>query len=437
MIFQCLCFSSPRLTKALLLLLFWLPCLAAAADAHQQELTLASGEEITAEVFGRDAGGAAHGLRVLWIAPNFGLHSRHRQLAEALGQRGLEVWQVDLAESLFLTKSATTMREIPAAFVADIITALSQAGQRQIVIISSGYGAIPALRGIHAWQSRRPRQATVVGAILFSPHLFTQVPTLGAAPAFVPEVAANTAPLYIFQAAKNGSRWHLPALLTALQQHAPVYTEILDGVTSLFHDKDAAPQTLAALKAMPDKIVRAVRQLQHHPIPLQALPLAAAPAAHGSGLDTRLKAYGGSVVPRGFALHDVNGKPFRVEDFRGRVTLINFWASWCPPCVKEIPSLNRLKQRMQGKPFQLISINYAETPQRIREFMQKAAVDFPVLVDPEGRLTGQWQVVAFPSTFVIGPDGKIQYGVNAAIHWDTDEVVQQLSAILATTPAAH
>ena len=149
----------------------------------------------------------------------------------------------------------------------------------------------------------------------------------------------------------------------------------------------------------------------------------------GSGVDSALKPYRGKIQPQAFALRDADGKLLEVNDFQGRVTLVNFWATWCPPCVEESPSLNRLKRAMQGSAFQLISINYAESPQHIREFMGKVAVDFPVLVDPDGKLAAQWKVVAFPSTFVIGPDGKIHYGANAAIKWDEPEVVQQLNQL--------
>ena len=85
---------------------------------------------------------------------------------------------------------------------------------------------------------------------------------------------------------------------------------------------------------------------------------------------------------------------------------------------------------MQNEAFQLVSVNYAETPENIRAFLQKVSVDFPVLIDPQGKLTGQWKVVAFPSTFIIGPDGKFHYGVNAAIHWDTPEILQKLKQLL-------
>jgi thiol-disulfide isomerase/thioredoxin len=106
--------------------------------------------------------------------------------------------------------------------------------------------------------------------------------------------------------------------------------------------------------------------------------------------------------------------------------VVNFWATWCGPCVEEIPSLNRLREQMKDQPFELISVNYADTPKKILDFMQKVRVDFPVLVDPNGKTAQQWNVIGFPSTFVIGKDGKIIYGVNAAIHWDTPEVIEVL-----------
>jgi peroxiredoxin len=119
----------------------------------------------------------------------------------------------------------------------------------------------------------------------------------------------------------------------------------------------------------------------------------------------------------------------KLHDYRGKITVVNCWASWCPPCVEEIPSLNRLREQMQGQPFELISINYADSPEKIHEFMSRVNVQFPVLIDPNGKVSQQWNVIGFPSTFVIGKDGKIQYGVNAAIQWDAPEVINALKAL--------
>ena len=434
LLFACLMFQLPRPGSGrpiagVLGLFFLLTCqLSAAVDNGMlKTLTLSSGEEITLEVFGNNAQ-----LRILWIASTPGIKPRQRQVAQNLVQHNMQVWLVDLAESLFLPHTTQTLRTIPPTLVAELIDALPEKNQPSVLVFSNSYGAIPALRGIHAWQSQPSRSARLIGVVLVSPNFFTHVPTLGSRPSFIPELAATNVPIYLYQEAKNGNRWHLPAVLEALQ-HAPVHTELLPGVTSMFYDEDQAAETFAVLQTMPAKIQHAVSVLEQQQMPTTALPVITnIPPISNSGLDSQLKPYRGDVQAQPFSLEDVSGKRTELQNFKDRVTVINFWASWCSPCVEEIPSLNRLAQRMQGKAFQLISINYAESPEHIRKFMRKVAVDFPVLVDPSGKLAGEWKVIAFPSTFVIGPDGKIHYGANAALHWDAPDVIQQINQLLPT-----
>ncbi|MGD8526849.1 MAG: TlpA disulfide reductase family protein, partial [Thioalkalispiraceae bacterium] len=355
---------------------------------RDKSIELTSGEEISATIYGQH-----QQVRVLWLSSSSGFHVRHHQVATDMANKEMEVWQVNLAESLFMPKGAETMRNIPPAIVAELIEEISEQGKYRILMMSSGYGSIPVLRGIHAWQSRQRKQAVIEGAILFTPYVYTTVPELGMAPSLIPELSVTNIPLYIFQAEKNGNRWHLPDMLNALEKHAPVFTQILSGVTSLYYPDDKAAATLARLERVATDIQSAASRLRKYPVPFSAVPLKApVKAAQGSGLNTGLTSYKGTVIPTPIALKDVNNKPVVINSYKGKVTLINFWASWCPPCVEEIPSLNRLKQAMQDKPFQLISINYAESRPQVHNFMQQVAVDFPVLIDPQGQLAGKWKV---------------------------------------------
>lgn len=416
------------------LLLTFMPTVNAEDASVTQSLMTSSGEEITFELFKStlEPLNKNIALRILWIAPSFGIDPRHRQTAEALAKQGTEVWLVDLADALFLTKGATSMRKIPGQLVAELINLLSDYNDdpAEVLVVSNTYGAIPSMRGIHAWQTQKTKPAGLIGAVLFSPSFFSHVPELGIEPDFIPELTATNIPVYIFQAANNGNRWHLPAALKELK-HATVYVELLNDVLSVFYKKDRSPQSLTRFKNAPKMILRAAKQLRQHDMPLISLPLKPAKnIANSSGLNTRLKSYKGVVKPSTITLRAASDQLFDIKNYQGKVTVINFWASWCPPCVEEIPSLNRLKKIMQGEPFQLISINYAETAEKTRDFLKRVNVDFPVLLDPGGQLTGRWKVIAFPSTFVIGPDGKIHYGVNAGIHWDTEDVVQQINNLL-------
>ena len=417
------------------LLLLFSPSVFAADTATQKTLTSPSGEDFSFDVYSPTK--QKPNFRILWIAPGFGIDQRLRETAEALAKQSVEVWVIDLADALFLPKGAQTMREIPGKIVADFINMIAlQGGTSEVLVISGRYGAIPALRGIHAWQSQAARQGKLIGTLFFSPSFFTQVPELGSTPTFIDELVATNVPIYIFQAARNGNRWHLPAVLAELK-HATVFSEIIKDAMSVFYKKDTSVGSAAAFKKAPQMILRAARLLRQYPVPNTALPIGTKSKIARSGINDQLRKYRGSVQAMPITLRDINGRQYNIQDFKGKVTLVNFWASWCRPCVKEIPSLNRLKNAMQGKPFQLISINYAETAEDIRRFMSMANVDFPVLVDPDGRLAGQWKVVAFPSTFVIGPDGKIHYGVNAGIQWDTEAVSRQLNQLLPKSSSAN
>ena len=167
---------------------------------------------------------------------------------------------------------------------------------------------------------------------------------------------------------------------------------------------------------------------------MQAGQITRAKPLSGTGLDAQLKSYVGNPNPNPIALKDINGKSYNISEYKDRVIVVNFWATWCTPCIKEIPSLNNLRKAMHDKSFELISINYAEKAETIREFMKMVNVEFPVLLDEEGKESAKWKVIAFPSTFVIGKDGLIHYGVNAGIEWDTPEVLDTINRMLLMDP---
>ena len=149
-----------------------------------------------------------------------------------------------------------------------------------------------------------------------------------------------------------------------------------------------------------------------------------------STLDIDLKPFSAGFRPPILELPDIHGDVQRISDYSGKVTVINFWASWCSPCVEEIPALNALRQKMENKPFELISVNYAETADTVRNFMDMVKVDFPVLLDESGRISSSWNVLVYPATYIIAPDGRIAYAVNGAIHWDSDEVINTLTTMM-------
>ena len=379
---------------------------------------------------------AAGSHLLLWITPGYGTHERAYQLAEKLSQRGLEVWHIDLAESLFLPKSTSTLRSLDGRYVAGLISAAHAHTGKTVVLMTRANGALPVLRGARLWQqqfyaNKNHPQPYLAGAVLFSPELYSSTPELGLPPIYDPIASATNIPIMLYQAGKRGNRWQLDATMEKLETGgAKIMLKILPGVTGVFYNEDNAPETHKVLKSLVTELPRVIRVLDTMSLPPPVAQLAEAGPTESTGLDMSLKPFKGSPQPAALDLVSSRGERFKRDDYRGKVTLINFWASWCTPCVEEIPSLNHLREKMQGRAFELISVNYAEDAQRIDDFMQMVKVDFPVLLDSDGRVAASWNVLVFPATFVIGAEGKIEYGVNGAIYWDSPEVVRQLEALL-------
>ncbi len=144
-----------------------------------------------------------------------------------------------------------------------------------------------------------------------------------------------------------------------------------------------------------------------------------------------LKPYDGEALPD-FTLGDMGGKMHTLSQYRGKVVMVNFWATYCGPCIKEIPSMANLKKKLAGKPFEILAIDMAEEKSDVQAFMQrhKIEVNFPILLDMEGGVIEQWMVSAVPTTFIVGPQGKIHYALYGAIEWDSDEVVKTIQGLM-------
>lgn len=155
------------------------------------------------------------------------------------------------------------------------------------------------------------------------------------------------------------------------------------------------------------------------------LSLVFACAAHAADL----KPWTGGPLPA-FALKDLNGASHQLADYRGKVVLVNFWATWCGPCRDEMPSIQDLSGQLKGKPFAVLAINLDEPESRVRKFLAQWNVDLPVLLDPERKVASQWNARILPATFIVGPDGRIRYSVVGELNWGNDIVVSRISELL-------
>ena len=119
-----------------------------------------------------------------------------------------------------------------------------------------------------------------------------------------------------------------------------------------------------------------------------------------------------------FQLEDNRGNVVTLSGLRGKVVMLNFWATWCPPCRAEMPSMEKLNQAMTGEDFVILAVNIeANGRSTVAEFLEKTPHSFPVLFDEQGSVQKLYGVYKFPESFVITKDGIIDDKVIGAIDW--------------------
>jgi thiol-disulfide isomerase/thioredoxin len=128
-------------------------------------------------------------------------------------------------------------------------------------------------------------------------------------------------------------------------------------------------------------------------------------------------------------LPDADGREHALADWRGKTVVVNFWATWCEPCRDEMPSLERLKARLGGKPFEVVAVNVGESPERVARFTREVPVTFPILYDRESATARRWKVRGYPTSYVLGPDGRIRYYFVGELDWASDEVVRAIGGV--------
>ena len=118
-------------------------------------------------------------------------------------------------------------------------------------------------------------------------------------------------------------------------------------------------------------------------------------------------------------LKDVFGNSVRLSDYRGKIVFLNFWATWCPTCVIEMPSKEKLHRRLKDKEFVMVAINLQETPARVKSFFNKLELSFTSLLDSSGEVGAGFAVNALPTTFVLDKNGRIIGKALGPREWDS------------------
>lgn len=124
-----------------------------------------------------------------------------------------------------------------------------------------------------------------------------------------------------------------------------------------------------------------------------------------------------------FALQDVDGKTWRLSELRGQPVIVNFWATWCPPCREEMPSMQRAWEQLQVEGVMMLAVNVGESADTVFQFTANYPVDFPLLLDLDSAVLGQWPVRGLPATFVVDAQGRIAYRAIGGREWDDPQLL--------------
>ncbi len=416
---------------ALLVFVFTSLIMLPVAQAKNLVATTADGDEIKINVYQSTLPDDSKPT-IIWFTEAYASFPPFKQMVTYLNDAGFNVWQVDLLDSYFLERTKSNVRSLQGHGAAAVFDYANKQKQ-PFVVASTGRMSLVLMRGVRLWQlNYQPENGVgyLQQALTFFPNIYEATEKAGDKPYLYPAVSASSLPITIVQTQQGRYTLKVKEMIEALETHGSRVTlvripEVRDWY---FLKRTQTDKEIAAAEALPEQLQGWLTAAK---LP-QGIQFKPAAELEEIKVPKRLR----GVIPveardaPNFKLTDIHKQSIEIADKQGKVVLLNFWASWCPPCVKEIPSMNRLAQSYDPNKFEIVSVNFKETPELVEAFLKKVDVDFPVLIDLDGQVSAQYEIFSFPSSFLIDQHGKIRYSVNSAIEWDDAEVKEVIDSMI-------
>lgn len=144
----------------------------------------------------------------------------------------------------------------------------------------------------------------------------------------------------------------------------------------------------------------------------------------------RVQKFEEPVVAPGFTLKDLKGNQVALKNYKGRVVFLNFWATWCPPCRREMPSMERLYKQLKDRDFTMLAVDMQESEKQVRAFISEFSLSFPALLDLNGDISSLYGIVGLPTTYIIDREGKIIGKAVGPRDWSSQESKQLFQSLL-------
>ena len=136
------------------------------------------------------------------------------------------------------------------------------------------------------------------------------------------------------------------------------------------------------------------------------------------------------IKAQNFALKDLNGNEVHLEGYRGKVVFLNFWTTWCPACLVEMPSMEKLYREFKNKDFVILAVDMQEDSETVRKFKAKFKLSFPILLDTDGIVSSYYGVNAIPVTYFIDRAGYLYAAAMGARDWASEDAFQLIKHLL-------
>ena len=131
-----------------------------------------------------------------------------------------------------------------------------------------------------------------------------------------------------------------------------------------------------------------------------------------------------------FRITTDSGRTVTRSDFGGKLLVLNFWATWCPPCIEEMPSLNQFQKSLAAQGVVVLGVSVDRNAQTYRNFLSRANVAFQTARDPEGRISGGYGTYQYPETYIINREGRVVEKIVGAANWTDEATIARVKALL-------
>ncbi|MCU7817855.1 MAG: TlpA family protein disulfide reductase, partial [gamma proteobacterium symbiont of Lucinoma myriamae] len=129
-------------------------------------------------------------------------------------------------------------------------------------------------------------------------------------------------------------------------------------------------------------------------------------------------------------LIDINGHRHTIDDYQGKILIVNFWGTWCKPCRKEMPSLQRAYNQLIDDDILIIAIAMGDSLSEVNEFRNNNPVDFALLADKDSEVSTNWSVSALPTTYIVNPKGEVIIRIIGEYEWDSLQFLEEIKSLM-------